>query len=402
MSGATTTAQNPSSTSDADLEEELIARARDLAPLVAKHADEASRLTRPVDEVIEALDAAELFKLTTPRNRGGYQVSMRTFTKVSEELAKADGSISWVTSIYNGDIFMLCSFPDDTLDELFTDGVPRVCCNFNPAGQAIPVDGGYRLTADWRFCTGQHHAKWAMMSSVIIRDGQDPDPAFFIMPRDVMTVADDWHVSGLRGSGSNMLSVKDLFVPEHMVQPLSVKAMSGTAAKSLAGDPYYAMPNVPFFTAGSCGTPLGLATAAIESFASRIHKRGITYTNYAKQSDAVVTHLQMDEALMRVDEARFHAERGAATLSEVSVNLADIAGRARIRADTAWCYRRAREAVEIARQAAGASALQNSNPLGRIVDDIEALSVHSFMVFSTNAELHGRVRCGLAPDTPFI
>ncbi|BCO49687.1 acyl-CoA dehydrogenase family protein [Mycobacterium avium subsp. hominissuis] len=385
-----------------DTEEQLIAKAAELSALLAEHADEASQLTRPADTVIEALRDAGMFKLTTPRSRGGYQVSLPTFIRIGEELARGCASTSWVTSIYNGGIYMSCTFPDRALDEVFADGAPLMCSNFTPSGQAIPTDGGYRITASWRFCSGQHHADWGLMASMIVRDGQDPEPATFIIRRSDMVAADDWHVSGLRGSGSNTLSVEDLFVPEHMVQPIAVAAMAETRSESLASDSYFKVPHIPFFTAGATGAPLGMARAAMDLFASRIHKRGITYTTYAKQSDAVVTHLQMDEAIMKIDEARFHAERAVETALKVSENLADVASRVRIRSDAAWCFRRSREAIEVIRQAAGASALTLSNPMGRIVDDIEALTVHSFLVFSTNAELHGRVRCGLAPDVPFF
>lgn len=385
-----------------DTEEQLIAKAAQLSTLLAEHADEASQLTRPADTVIEALRDAGMFKLTTPRSRGGYQVSLQTFIRIGEELARGCASTSWVTSIYNGGIYMSCTFPDRALNEVFADGAPLMCSNFTPSGQAIPTDGGYRITASWRFCSGQHHADWGLMASMIVRDGQDPEPATFIIRRSDMVAADDWHVSGLRGSGSNTLSVEDLFVPEHMVQPIAVAAMAETRSESLASDSYFKVPHIPFFTAGATGAPLGMARAAMDLFASRIHKRGITYTTYAKQSDAVVTHLQMDEAIMKIDEARFHAERAVETALKVSENLADVASRVRIRSDAAWCFRRSREAIEVIRQAAGASALTLSNPMGRIVDDIEALTVHSFLVFSTNSELHGRVRCGLAPDVPFF
>jgi hypothetical protein len=387
---------------ESDTEEQLLARATELSALLAEHAEEASQLTRPVDTVVEALRDAGMFKLTTPRSRGGYQVSLQTFITIGEELARGCASTSWVTSIYNGGIYMSCTFPDRALDEVFADGAPLMCSNFTPSGQATPVDGGYRITAAWRFCSGQHHADWGLMASMIVRDGHDPEPATFIIRRSDMVAADDWHVSGLRGSGSNTLSVEDLFVPEHMVQPIAVAAMAETRSESLGSDSYFKVPHIPFFTAGATGAPLGMAIAAMDLFASRIHKRGITYTTYAKQSDAVVTHLQMDEAIMKIDEARFHARRAVETALKVSENLADVASRVRIRSDAAWCFRRSREAIEIIRQAAGAGALTLSNPMGRIVDDIEALSVHSFLVFSTNSELHGRVRCGLAPDVPFF
>ena len=45
------------------MHEELVRRAKSLAPLLALHAAEAERQRKPVDEVIRALEEAEIFKL---------------------------------------------------------------------------------------------------------------------------------------------------------------------------------------------------------------------------------------------------------------------------------------------------------------------------------------------------
>jgi hypothetical protein len=40
--------------------------------------------------------------------------------------------------------------------------------------------------------------------------------------------------------------------------------------------------------------------------------------------------------------------------------------------------------------------------LGSILRDIRTMSVHSFLLHSTNAELYGRILAGNEPDVPFI
>lgn len=402
MTGTSVTAARQARSTPSDSDDDIIATARDLAPLLAAHAEAAGEQGCPSDTVMTALEDAGMFALTAPRRRGGAQVPLHTFIRVGEELARGCASTSWVTSIYNGGVFMMCSFPDRALDEVYRDGSPRVFSNFNPAGQAVPVEGGYLLSGTWRFCSGQGHATWGLLASFIVNPGSPPDPALFIVKRADLTAADDWHVSGLRATGSNTLSTEDLFVPTHMAQSQSVSAMGESESESLGDDSYFRMPNIPFFTSGSTGAPLGMASAALAIFAERIHQRGITYTPYAKQADAVVTHLQMNEAMMKLDQARFHAMRSADTVLEVADNLSDIASRVRVRSDAAWCVKLCREVIEIVRQAAGAGAIHVTNPLTRIVDDIAVLSVHSFLVHSTNAELHGRVSCGLPPDVPFF
>lgn len=381
---------------------EVVETAAGLVPLLEANAEDARQLGRPADEAIAALEDSGLLMLMAPKIRGGQQASLSTFISMGEELARGCGSTAWVASIYIGTLYMVAGFSDEAQDEVYSVGAPKTLAAFNPAGEAMPVSGGYRLTGTWRFCTGQHHADWALLSSLIMRDGQPPTPAQFLVPRSECRSADDWHVSGLSGTGSASLSTDGVFVPEHRVLPFSDPTTVLSLSKALADDPHFKMPFIPFFATGATGTPLGMARAALDLMKDRIQKRGITYTQYTRQADATITHFQMDSAVMKLDQARFHAERAAATVAMVAADPSDTVLRVRCRADAAWTASLCREVVEIVQQASGASAIHRKDPLSRIVSDIQALSVHSFILHSTNAELHGRVLCGLEPGVAFI
>ncbi|MER5432276.1 acyl-CoA dehydrogenase family protein [Streptomyces sp. NPDC002588] len=381
---------------------EAVETASRLVPLLQSNAEEARRLARPTDEAIEALEDSGLLMLMAPRARGGRQVPLSTFIDVGEELARGCASTTWVASIYSGTLYMVAGFSDEAQDEVYSVGTPKTLAAFNPAGEAMPVSGGYRLTGTWRFCSGQHHADWALLSSLIMRDGLPPTPAQFLVPRGECRSADDWQVSGLSGTGSASLSTDGVFVPEHRVLPFADPTKVLSLSETLADDPYFRMPFIPFFATGATGTPLGMARAALDLMKDRIQKRGITYTQYTRQADATITHFQMDSAVMKLDQARFHSERAAATVALVAEDPSDTALRVRCRADAAWTASLCREVVEIVQQASGASAIHRKDPLSRIVSDIQALSVHSFILHSTNAELHGRVLCGLEPGVAFI
>lgn len=380
----------------------LVDAARDAAEVLAADADEAVRLGRLTDRAIEVLDGARLLKLVAPKTRGGFELPVKVMNRVTAELAKGCASASWVASIYNGLLYMIAPFSDEAQDEVYSFDNPKGVAQFNAAGEAVAADGGYRLSGTWRFCSGQHHAQFAMLASTIVGEGVTLEPASFIVWRDQAEVIDDWQVSGLAGTGSNSLVVKDVFVPEHRVLRMSVPAGSGLLPKSLADNPYFRTPAVPFFSAGSAGTPIGIAEKAVELLHDRVRTRGITYTNYLRQAEAPATHLQMDEATMKLDQARFHADHGADLVLEVARDLSNVTNRVRCRADTAWVIKLCREVVQIVQQASGASAIHKRDPLGRMLNDIQALAVHSFLLFNTNAELHGRVLCGVDPDVPWV
>jgi alkylation response protein AidB-like acyl-CoA dehydrogenase len=382
--------------------EPLVRAAAELVPKLLADAEKARRLGRLTDEVVAALDESGIVTQLAPRSRGGGQAPVNVFVRVLEELARGCGSTSWVAGIYAASLYMIAAFSDEAQDEVYATASPRSAAAFKPEGTAIPVAGGYQLNGTWRFCSGQHHADWALLTSIILRDDAPPQPAQFLVPRADCRRHDDWQVSGLSATGSNSLSVEDRFVPEHRVLPMADPTSAVSRSASLAGDPYFAIPFVPLFVAGSAGTPLGLARAALDLFTERVGSGGITYTPYEIRAEAAITHLQMDAATMKLDQARFHAERAIATIPVVTADPSNVRLRVRCRADAAWVTRLCQESVHVVRSGSGARAIHHLDPLSRIVSDIDALALHAFLVHSTNSELHGRVLCGLDPGVPFI
>ena len=64
----------------------------------------------------------------------------------------------------------------------------------------------------------------------------------FLIPRTDYRIDDVWHVVGLKGTGSNTVVVKDVFVPRHRF--LSYKSMNDRTAGGLENNtaPVYKMP----------------------------------------------------------------------------------------------------------------------------------------------------------------
>jgi len=69
---------------------------------------------------------------------------------------------------------------------------------------------------------------------------------------------------------------------------------------------------------------------------------------------------------------------------------------------TVEACRLAKEAVDILATASGGSSIYSDQPIQRIARDVNAVTMHALMHPDTNAELHGRILCGLDPDTLYI
>src|SRR5260370_2120761 len=89
-----------------------VALAATLRPLLACNATQVERDRRLCDENVEALEAANLFKVMVPRRWGGYGAPLSTTLRTFAELAKGCSSSGWVTMIIGGGPHFWSLFPD--------------------------------------------------------------------------------------------------------------------------------------------------------------------------------------------------------------------------------------------------------------------------------------------------
>ncbi|MEU1726900.1 acyl-CoA dehydrogenase family protein [Nonomuraea sp. NPDC005692] len=384
--------------------EELVRRATEAGPVLRRNAAWAEENRRLHEETIEALAEAGVFRLRTPRRYGGFEADTRTLVEVAAELGRADGAAAWTASVYWIPTWMAAHFPEAVQDEVFATPDVRICGTLSPTAMAVRAEGGIVVNGKWGFVSGAHHSHWQEIVAVVVGPDSEPEPVMALVPMSDLTVIDDWHTSGLRGTGSVSTVAQDLFVPAARVMPLGAILQGQHADGANAGSPIYRSPLLPVAAASSVGTVLGLAKAAREVFFERLPDRKITYTGYTSQSAAPLTHLQVAEATFKIDQAEFHAHRLSST---VDAKDADSAGwtveeRVRARADMGAVCRLAKEAVDILATASGGSSIYSDVPIQRIARDVHAVNQHALMHPNTNAELYGRILCGLEPDTLYI
>ncbi|MCO1597544.1 acyl-CoA dehydrogenase family protein [Micromonospora sp. RHAY321] len=391
-------------TTDVPTREQLVHRAAELVPVLRKNAAWSEENRRIHNETIEALADAGVFKMRVPTRYGGYESDTRTLVDVATELGRGDGSASWTASVYWIPTWMVGLFPDEVQDEVFSTPDVRVCGTLSPSGMAAPADGGIVLNGKWGFITGALHSHWQEIIAVLVSPDSEPMPVMALVPTSELQIVDDWYTAGLKGTGSVSTVAQDVFVPSARVLPLGQIIQGQSASKANADAPIYRAPLLPVAAASSVGTVLGLAAGARQAFFQRLPDRKITYTNYASQREAPLTHLQVADASMKIDEAEFHAHRLATVVDTKGVEGAawTVEERVRARADMGAACRLAKEAVDIFNTASGGSSIYADVPIQRIERDIQAVNLHALMHPNTNAELYGRVLCGLEPNSLYI
>ena len=78
------------------------------------------------------------------------------------------------------------------------------------------------MSGEWSFGSGCHHATWLNAVSPVYQPDGSPlrredgsqESRAMLFPAEQAEIRETWHVSGLRGTGSDTYAVSDLFIPE--------------------------------------------------------------------------------------------------------------------------------------------------------------------------------------------
>lgn len=383
---------------------ELVRRASELVPLLAKNAAWTEEHRRLHDETVEALADAGMFKLRVPARYGGYESDTQTLTDVATELGRGDGAVAWTASVWWIPTWMVGLFPDQVQDEVFSTPDVRVCGTLTPSATAVQQKDGIVVNGRWGFISGAWHSHWQEIIAIASTPDGDPQPVMALVPMSDLEIVDDWYTAGLKGSGSVSTVAKDVFVPQERVLPLGAILQGQSASILNAQIPMYRPPLLVVAAATSVGTGIGLAKAAWDVFFERLPSRKITYTMYDSQREAPVTHLQVAEAALKIDEAAFHGHR-VASLVDTKAAVDEpwtLEERGQARADVGAVSHRSKEAIDILYQASGGSSIYANVPIQRIARDIQTVNMHALITPHISYELYGRVLCGLEPKTFYL
>jgi len=383
----------------------LIEAARELAPKIEAARADIERDRQIPRTLVDAIGDAGLFGLWLPKAFDGPELDLVDYIRVIEELARADGSVAWCTTVAACYSRIAGYLQPDIALPIFGGGRTVVAGTINPTGKAFTVDGGYRVTGRWAYGSGILHSTWTL-GNCIVHDREGPrrgsngapELRLVIFPTDAVEVIDTWHVSGLRGTGSHDYRVADLFVrDDHSI--LCFDAMP------LQPGTLYAVPIITVLSVAIAAVPLGIARAAID-----------TAVELAQVKTPGLPSLHGSSLLLR-DRPTFQAAVGRAEAllgsarsfllatvgdlwDEVSSGVAaSMKRRAMVRLACTQAAQSAAQAVDLMYNAGGGTSLYETSRLERCFRDVHACTQH--IATSTDSyELGGRVMLGFDPGRP--
>jgi 3-hydroxy-9,10-secoandrosta-1,3,5(10)-triene-9,17-dione monooxygenase len=243
-----------------------------------------------------------------------------------------------------------------------------------------------------------------MLGGMVHRVGEPPEHRMFLVPCESHRIIDNWHVMGLRATGSKDVELDDLFVPEHYT--VSVEVTKGRGDHPGAGVNPGALFRIPVFaTFPYCltGIPLGIAQAACELFLDGARGRIARYSGKSV-ADMTAVQIRFAEASACVDTARLimrHRCEEAQAFAERH-EMPDLLTKAAWRRDGAFAAGLCERAVEVLFKSSGGAAIFDRHPLERLVRDVHAATAHISMIWDAQATTFGRVAFGLPCDNPTI
>ena len=391
----------------AQLTQELVDRARAIAPAIAARAEAAEQNRRVADETISDVANAGLFEILVPQRYGGHELGITSMVKVIKALSPLDVSTGWTLAFYMVHNWMWCLLPEKAQQEIFADGPSRLGpVMVAPTVRASREEGGFRINGRAKWGTGSSHAQWCMVSGIVEDDllppgeGQPPRPPvvrMFAMPWSEAKLVDTWRTSGMAATASHDVVFDNIFIPAHRVMD-ATPARSGEAEGAQIHDSsVYTAAFTPMLCVAALsaivGGTLGAAGHAVErvrTFLStfsgqtsvdnpalqiRLAKADLAATTASQMIDALAQEIEMDALAPPVP----------------------IETRARQRAMSSYIASLCRDAVTSLAQGSGASGHMSDSPIQRAFRDINMASCHVVFDQDPTMELHGKMLVGRPP-----
>ncbi|SEC27732.1 acyl-CoA dehydrogenase family protein [Bradyrhizobium erythrophlei] len=361
-----------------------------LAPLIAAQRNAFDSGRRLPAAVFAALADAGLFRLWLPQALGGPELSPFAFMRVVEAASALDGSVGWLVGNGAG-MSRIGGYLDEAVArEWYADPRAFVASATGAVGTASAVAGGYRLSGRWPFGSGAHHATRFMgLASVRPDDPASPLLCCYLGRAD-LTILDNWHVSGLRGTGSCDFEARDIFVPAAHAHPFL--GLQPTQPGLL-----YRMPPSSVFAWSICGVPLGIASGAMTSF-TELAKGRSGNRAALRDRETVQATVGRTRAMLRAARALLVDAMTELMAATDTGGQRLVEARADIRIANAHAAETATSVTEMLAASAGAVAIFETCALERAVGDVRAAAKHVAMS-PNNYVTAGRLALGLDPGT---
>lgn len=360
-----------------------------MIPMLRTRQAATERDAAPSAETYEAMRAAGLFRMLVPAHFGGYEMELTEFYRIVSIVARGCPSTGWWYALGGGHAVQIASYcSEGTQGKAFASPDFSAPWSFNVQNMKVEkVEGGYRLSGIWRFCSGIPHAPFMMAGTPRINEkGERENGLTFLLPKGDYTILDDWgDLIGMKGSGSNGAQVDDVFVPDDMVfEGYSVASSIGhTAGSLLHGNTFYGGIFSGFREGGLAAVACGLIDAAIDDYtATMLTKKTPVKGNWLRVVDPDFQR-SLGTAMVAATTARAILMQGAQLYAEHS--RAAVEQRAPFNLAKGemmdgmyhFVERLAADTVQLLSRTGSTTSMRDGEPMQRYLRDVTALTTRA-------------------------
>jgi alkylation response protein AidB-like acyl-CoA dehydrogenase len=384
--------------------ERLIAKVHEIGPLLREHAAEADRERRVPQASIDALEAAGIFGINSPKQFGGLEGGARMLLDVTSAIGTYCTNAAWISVISCVSTMLSLRFPESAYRRIYAGNRPARMASIivSPGGSAVREGEGYRVSGEWPFASNIFHSEWAIgVVPITEAPGAEPEIGYVMLQKAQYSIKDTWYTVGMRGTGSNTIIAKDQWVPADQV--VRASQFLGPAFE-MAEDSCFLQRLSPLsmFPTVIISSPLGAAKAALALVAQHAAKRSVTYSKYQPQNTSGAFVQGIGAAKAKIDAAELMLQRAADTIDAAACNKACMSPqtRAGIRNDVGHATRNLAEALEDLAWLHGTAMFADANPLSRLWRDVHTGVRHAIAAWPLGYEIGGAAVLGIDPPTP--
>ena len=355
--------------------------------------DEERALT---DTTVEAMQGAGLFRVLAPKRVGGDEMGFAAMTRCAREIAAASNPAVWVFLVSTAHDWILGSFSEAAQDDVHGDGPDHVFPgSLANTGEMIETEGGFRLTGHFPWASGAKHGKWFMLGTRHKRGDGRMVPYHTVVPREDLSVDDNWYPIGLRGTGSVTMVADDVFVPAHRAVRTGKLFRSQTPESIEHPNSMFRTPVVPGLSTHLAAALLGMAYPALDHAKELIKSQVDKYTggNKIDRPGLQMRVAESDVELRMADGLLAHT---VGVLERCANGEDTMENRAQARYQAATICEVARRATERLFNATGARAGFDGNRIQQAFRDITMGKTHAMVDIDLSAQAHGRGLLGLS------
>ncbi|HEU0168664.1 MAG TPA: acyl-CoA dehydrogenase family protein [Chloroflexota bacterium] len=381
--------------------EEMIRLASKMVPRLRERQGLCEQQGRLPDVSNDEFVDAGFYRILQPRRFGGYEFAMPTFMKVMMEVARGCPSSGWVLALTSGHAIMLSAFfSEEAQIDIYGDtGEFRGPSSTPPRVIATPATGGWRLTGNWDYASGIDISTHFIGGIGVPKDDGSVEPRMAILDRKDYEIVDNWHVVGMRGTGSRRVQVEDVFVPDFrtIIPPRDAFNARNAPGRKVHANPMYCAGRLTSVLLGEmAAVAVGAAKGMLDVYEEEVSPKGVRM--------APGTRAQQPEFQRHYGQAWALIAMAEATVLKVAEDYMEFARQdvedgvpfsderdQQLQVLEQYATKLAGDAVDLLFQTGGTSSAHEGSYLQRYFRDMSVLRTHIAAQYERGAESLGRV-----------